>query len=119
MDFDRFIASPGIRVASLLLIALGVGSIGSYPMIAVVAGVLAAFGAILSFHSSYDAWLPLAERIQKVVTTVLFGACYLLIVPLFSIFVRAGDPLRLRESDSSWVTEQREASDAQSYQRMG
>ena len=80
-----------------------------------------AFGLILSFRNTYDGWLRLATRIQIVVSILLFGACYLLIVPLFVPFVRIADPLRLRKrkGESSWVVTGRDANDVRTYQRMG
>jgi len=121
MDSEKLIASTGVRIASAVLALLCVAAIGWQPIVAVVAGLLAVFGLILSFRSSYEAWMRMAARLQTVVTTFLFGACYLLVVPLFAAFVRMSDPLRLRrrEGESSWITTRREAQDARSYQRMG
>jgi hypothetical protein len=121
MDFERLIGSPSVRIGSVLLAALCAASIGVHTFVAVLAGVLAALGFILSFRPVYDAWMRLAPRIQTVVTTLLFGTCYLVIVPIFAVFVRMSDPLRLRPRDgeSSWIAERRDASDVRSYQRMG
>jgi drug/metabolite transporter (DMT)-like permease len=121
MDPGKLIASPGVRVASALLVIVSVAALGFQPIVAAVTGLLAFLGLIMSFRSSYQAWMRMAERLQTVVTTILFGACYLLVVPLFAAFVRMSDPLRLRrpKNESSWVGTRQEARDARSYQRMG
>ena len=121
MDSEKLIASPSVRIASALLAVLSVAAIAALPIVAAVAGLLAVFGLILSFRSSYDLWMRMAERLQTVVTTFLFGACYLLVVPLFAAFVRMSDPLKLRrdKAASSWVATRQEVHDARSYQRMG
>ena len=108
-------------IAILLLAALCVAASDSQPIVGAVVGLLAVFGLILSFRSSYQLWMRMAERLQSVVTTLLFGACYLLVVPIFAAFVRMSDPLQLRprKGASSWVAMRREAHDARSYQRMG
>ena len=123
MDFARVVGSPGIRIVSVLLAVLCVAEIGVQPYVAAGAGLLAALGLILSFRSSYDGWMRVASRIQTVVSALIFGACYLLLVPLFAVFVRIADPLGLRlrerEGESSWVVKGSDANDARSYQRMG
>jgi drug/metabolite transporter (DMT)-like permease len=121
MEFDSLVASLRVRIATIMLALTCAVFIGRLPLLAVIAGILAVLGGLLSFHASYVLWMRFAARLQTVVTTILFGACYLLLIPVFAVFVRMGDPLRLRMSadDSTWVPIERDADDVQSYQRMG
>ena len=58
------------------------------------------FGFIHSFHSLFTGWMRLAEKMNKVSTAILFGACYLLVLPLFVPITWLLDPLKMRNSSS-------------------
>lgn len=68
----------------------------------------------------YPVWMRFAERLNTVVVTVIFAACYLLIVPLFWLLRWRADPLRLHSDPrvkTYWV--RRPERDARAFERMG
>ena len=69
----------------------------------------------------YQWWLRTAAKIQTVVVTVLFGACYLFVVPFFSLImvVRAALRSRGRAERSDWIDLPPEDTTVESFQRMG
>lgn len=69
----------------------------------------------------YRWWLRVAARIQTVVVTILFGACYLLVVPLFSLMLVLRGRLRSRRGAerSDWIDVPAEDTTVESFQRMG
>lgn len=135
MGFDRHIASLPVRILTGLAVAAFIfvaflyfrpgstesGSVSLVPLL--VLGVAAAIGCIFSFRRIYDAWMHFAELLSAVMSTLLFGACYLMIVPFFAAFVRVGDPLKLsRKHDARetyWIHRSQDDADPTSYQRMG
>lgn len=126
MDVSRFIGSATVRLIALVLaasfawVALGVTA-GRLPWYAaLVSGLLAWIAVVHSSRPLYAWWMRVAEALHTLVITVLFGACYLLIVPLFGLLTRRRDPLRLRRRrlESSWEV-RRGSIDARSLERMG
>ena len=131
MDPSQLVGSAAIRGATLLFAAVCAAAVsmsGSSPgaqrlltWLAIGSGLFAAIGFLHSFQSTYSAWLRFAERLQTVVISILFGACYLLVVPLFRLFTQISDPLRLRRrmrAETFWVLRP-EDSDLDSLERMG
>ena len=88
-----------------------------------VASAVVAFMALVhSSHGIYARWMRFAEGLQALIVTVLFGACYLLVVPLFFALSWYQDPLRLRrraQEHSFWVQRAAGSDDLRSFQRMG
>ena len=134
MDVDQLIGSTGIRAATLAVLLLAVtvvvfreqttlsGTRDVLFFLAIGGGVLTFIGLIHSFRSLYSRWLILAEHVQKLVVTLLFGSCYLLIVPWFFLIGRVISLLRLRsrsEPESFWISRRRADCDARSLARMG
>ena len=134
MDPSRIVGSAGIRVATLAVLLLSatgvllrdhivVAGAGDALFFSVIGGgFLALIGLIHSFRAVYSRWLRLAKLLQTLVITILFGACYLLIVPLFFVILRASDPLRLRtrsEPESFWLPRRGARTDEKSLARMG
>jgi hypothetical protein len=66
----------------------------------------------------FQAWMHVAEGLQRVVTATIFGACYLVLAPLFAVVTWVRDPLHLRRRSTSWVSRRAEI-DAASLERMG
>jgi hypothetical protein len=69
----------------------------------------------------YAGWMAFAHRLQVIVTTVLFGAIYLVVVPLFALVAVTGDTLRLRRSsrrETFWVRRRPERHDDAFFDRM-
>ena len=134
MNSDKFVGSVGVRLATLLFLLLSVMAVvlyerGSFPnvskaplIVAVVAGILAFIGMIHSVRKVYTAWLNLAMTLNTVMITILFGACYLLVVPVFFVIRWPSDPLGVRkrfEVDTFWVRRRRSRCDLASLQRLG
>ena len=134
MDLNRLIGSAGVRGATLIAFLLSLSAVvardriassgaeGALFLLAVVAGVIAFLGVIHSFRSLYAGWMRFAEALQKLVVTILFAACYFLVVPWFHVIARILDPLRLRlrsEPESFWIPRRREDIDGRSLSRMG
>jgi hypothetical protein len=71
-----------------------------------------------SFRGLYDRWLAFAEFLQSVMIVVLFGGCYLLIVPWFYLVTL----LRSRgyhQAKSFWIPRRRIECDESYFTRMG
>lgn len=130
VDSAKLVGSPGIRLATIVLVLVGLGGVALYrrepsslvfwPTI--VVGLLALIALIHCFRRLYAQWMRFAAVLHKVALTVLFGACYLLVVPVFHLIVRLLDPLRLRrkpEADTFWVERRRPDVDPVSLRRMG
>ncbi len=126
MDPARFVGSTPIRSATLLFagICLATALLGrgsSSAWLAIGSGFLAFIGLIHSFQSLYAAWLRFAVIAQLVVIGTLFGACYLLVVPVFRLVTLASDPLHLRgrsRRETFWIPRQDDP-DPASLERMG
>lgn len=129
MDIDRLIGSPGVRLttigAALLLttaVVLRQFSVApwrgstSYLVLCIV-GVIAFIGLVHSFRRLYNWWLAFAEFLQSVMIVVLFGGCYLLIVPWFYLIML----LRSRgyRANSFWIPRRRIECDESYFTRMG
>jgi len=69
----------------------------------------------------YQWWLRTAAKIQTVVVTLLFGVCYLFVVPFFSLILRLRAALRSRgrAERSDWIDLPPEDTTVESFQRMG
>ncbi len=132
MDTGRFVGTLGVRLATATLAAIcaaGAFTLGRPDLpgrgvllaVTFVAGFLALVGFIHCFRAIYDRWLVFTRVLHTVVTTVLFGACYLLVVPLFWLITLPFDLLRVRRrpaAESFWVEKPGKA-DPSSFQRMG
>lgn len=77
--------------------------------------------AIHATRAGYAAWMKFAAVMQQVVTTILFGLVYIVIVPLFSIVARILDPLFLRKGrrESYWIQRRKVELDREYFRRMG
>ena len=133
MNMTRVIGAPVVRVVTLtlLLTCLALTLIvrgGSYPgagrvlfIVALVSGIGGLLGLIHSFQKAYDLWMKFADALQIVVVTVLFGMCYLFIVPIFFIIIKAFDPLRLRfrsKEDTYWIRRRRDEFNLDVFERL-
>jgi hypothetical protein len=60
--------------------------------------------AVAPSKNLYVAWMTVGFAIGTVVSTILLTVLFVLVLPFFSLIVRAGDPLRrnLRASESHW-----------------
>jgi hypothetical protein len=125
---SRWIRTTAAAAAALCLAAIaGKLSVGEVSALARALGPLAFVSALVAVvclplcsRRVYPVWMRFAARLNTVVVTGIFGACYLLIVPLFWLLRWRADPLRLRSDPrvkTYWV--QRPKRDAQSFERMG
>ena len=134
MNSDRLVGSTGIRLATLVFSLLCVTAVVLYErdffselsevllILAIGSGVLAFIGLTHSFRVVYSLWMKFAETLHTVTITLLFGACYLVVVPVFFLMVWPFDPLRLRnrsEPDTFWIQRRNPRCDPPSLQRMG
>src|SRR6516225_692967 len=121
MKIERIVGSPVVRAATIILAALALvwglistrtPSVGHRWVVtaAIVCPVLALIFAIHSSHGVFTVWMRFAKVLNLIVTTVLFGVVYLVVVPPFALVMRMLDPLRLRrlsDSESLWHERQR------------
>ena len=133
MDIERIVGSSGARIVAaglcaLLAFAIALRRYSLYPwtegtpffVFLIVLGICAFIAVIPSFRTLYYRWLAFAEFLQGIVVTVLFGACYLLIVPLFAVIAHALDSSRVRtKSKSFWRPRHPAAGDESYFSRMG
>ena len=121
MDPIRLVGSALMRCAALLFAgACAAAAVHQLAWLAIASGVLAFISLIHSFSSLYTAWLAFAEVARVAVITVLFGACYLLVVPVFRLVTLFSDPLLLRNrsrAETFW-SERLDDSDPGSLERM-
>jgi len=133
MDSARLVGSSLVRLATAILAGVslatglalrGNGFAGMRSVLLALTigtGILAFLGLVHSFRLLHTAWLAYARVMHVLAVTVLFGACYLLIVPVFWLILRPFDPLRLRRrsrGNTFWIP-RREEFDPTSLQRMG
>jgi hypothetical protein len=70
---------------------------------------------------AYDGWLAFADRLQRVMTTLIFGIIYLAIVPIFALVMRTRR-LWVRsdtQHHSNWISRRRQTADARFFERSG
>lgn len=133
MDQEKLVEATSTRVVATVSAAVCIAFVIASQQLgastwliaaAILSGLVAALGLIFSFKSIYTAWMRFAAVLQSLITTILFGACYLLIVPIFTIFTRITDPLGLRptkpDDNTYWIKRHNvDANNPSSYQRMG
>lgn len=133
MSTEKLIGSLITRIATVTLVVLAIlglmiswsGSGGGSSWVrtlAIVCAVLALLGGIHCTRAGYDLWMRFAKVLSGVMTTIVFGLCYLLLVPLFVPIVWILDPLRLRrgaESQSYWHHRPDTPVDVEMLRRMG
>lgn len=126
MNIDQWIGTKPVRIAAIVFAVISVSAFavgGSVKFIGVVFALLAFMGLIASFHAVYQRWMKFASVLQKIVVTILFGVCYMIVVPFFWLLLRGNDPLKLRPAADStaslWRTRKAEDTSADSYLRMG
>jgi hypothetical protein len=132
MNVQRIIGSSWIRLACVVLALLSaaafvaagrqwIGPPGWVRFAGVVLGLLAAMAFVHAFRPVYAVWMRVAGVLNQVMTTLLFGLVYLVIVPPFSLVMRLVDPLRARRAkpaESLWIERPSEPVDADSLSRM-
>lgn len=127
MSVNRLVGSLVVRVATaalaVLCVSLATIANGGPRLVfygAIASGVLTWLGLVHSFAGLFKRWMRFAEALHTVVVTVLFTVVYVLVVPLFGVFVWIRDPLRLRRraGETSWVSRNSNV-DAISLERMG
>jgi hypothetical protein len=131
---DRLVASTGVRIAGAVLAAacmLSVRSLRGLPpsaarsavtALAWLTGLCAFLCAVHASRRGFELWTAFAARLHTTMTTAVFGACYLLLVPAFALIVRFLDPLRLRASSdlrSYWIPKRRVEIDREYLRRLG
>lgn len=128
----RFVGSTHAKAAAAVLVAAFLGALAALWSLApggprgllriaiVVLGFLTALALIHATRRGFAAWMKGAAVLQRIVTTILFGACYILVVPLFALLARLKDPLglRTRSEDTYWIPRKRSALDRESLRRM-
>jgi hypothetical protein len=98
------------------------GRSGQMLSLVIAVGILTFMGFVHASSAIYSMWIRFASALHVVVITVLFGAVYLAIVPLFALMVWPFDVLGLRGSARAktfWISKRRVGSDLNSFQRIG
>lgn len=130
---SHLVGSVWVRVATAgLLFAGGAsafvaqqrgGAASSDPLVwlTVVLGFLAFVGFVHSARSIFTKWMALAQLLHSIAVPTLFGACYLLIVPIFVLVSWRRDPLGLRQGSQTtfWTHRHCGTVDKNSLARMG
>lgn len=134
MTTDKLIGSAGIRIATIVFSVLCVTGVilsryrffsetrSSSLSLAIISGILAVVAAIYSVRPVFLLWMRFAKVLQVLVTTLLFGACYIAVVPFFFFVIRLMDPLGQRkqpEPRTFWLERRSTGIDITSMQRMG
>jgi H+/Cl- antiporter ClcA len=89
---------------------------------AIVCALLAGIAGIYSCRAVFSWWMRFAKVLNGVVTTVVFGLCYLVLVPFFVPLIWALDPLGLRGGSkpaSFWHQRRSTPVDVDTLRRMG
>lgn len=130
MSTEHLIGNTWTRAAAVALLLVAVAAAATvatgvpapWHLVARVtmwaAGFLALLAGVHWSQRIYKAWMRGAAAINAVVTTVLFGLMYLVVVPVFWAI------LKLRERaaagrDSQWHERRPVATDAAFFERMG
>jgi hypothetical protein len=127
MTDPRFLASPAVRIAALVLGAITIGlvqgadSYRPYASYAATAtGLLTFIAVVYSFTSVFRLWTRFASALHEVMIAVVFGVCYCTVVPVIALFVWLRDPLSLKKQSraTAWVRRDPDI-DPLSFERMG
>lgn len=133
MNSDKLIGSVGVRLATLVFFLLSATAAVLYArslfpngkallVLAVGSAILGFVGVIHASQTLYVLWMRWAMTLHTGMIIMLFGACYLLIVPVFFLMVWPFDLLRLRkrsEVETFWIRRRSSACELASLQRMG
>jgi hypothetical protein len=133
MNAEKLVGSLAVRVATAVFISLAAlglllsqGGLAAGQrwavLAAIVCAVLAALGGIHCSRRGYALWMRTAAGLSEVMATLVFGLCYLVLVPFFVPIVWLLDPLQLRrgnDSASYWHERSTTPPDAQGFRRMG
>jgi hypothetical protein len=90
--------------------------------LSVAGGVLTFMAFVHTTRGIYARWLAFAAKLHSVVITILFGAVYLIVVPIFALVTWPLDILRLRNRPglgTYWIDKRPVADVASELQRMG
>lgn len=133
MKTDRIVGSAGIRLATILTASLavamwlivGLGLTQRASGVGVGALILTLLSVMGGVHTSatiYARWMRFAGILNQVMTTLLFGVVYFVVVPPFALVMWLVDPLALKSKStvhSTWRERHRQSVDFRSLQRMG
>jgi hypothetical protein len=132
MNMEALIGNRRVRAAAVAFALLSAGAIatdpaGAWPrwhgalrLAAWAGGFLALLAAVHWSQGIHRRWMTAAGAINVVMTTLLFGACYLLIVPVFWAMIRLRRLGRTTAGDESQWHERRQVDlDLRYFQRMG
>lgn len=83
-------------------------------------GLFSLFGIILSSRKLFKAWTEFGNLIQKVVTSLLFGAVYLIIIPIFRIPSWIGQIVQREKTENTfWIKRSVQKIDRDFFKRLG
>ena len=85
-------AGTGLQVAAVVLVVLGIGLF------------LLSYAVPAAAKPVYVVWMSVAIRIGIVMTTFMLSILFFVLLPVFSLIVRLGDPLgkKLKAEGSYW-----------------
>lgn len=132
MNPATLVGTSGVRITAAALLAVTVTATVSYAngllprtgatlTLLIVSAIVTFMALVHTAKPVYDAWMRFAETLHGIVVTVLFGAIYLLIVPVFAALVWPFDLLRLRkrDADTFWIAKRSVGAELKQFERMG
>jgi len=134
MNPEKFVGTVATRVVTFVFLLLSLALVFAYQrdqfaehrslvfVLAVVACLVTLLGAIHCFHTWYSLWMRFSKVLQTLVISVIFGTCYLLIVPFFSLIawvLRVKSSRRRAEGGTYWIPRRTAKPDLDWFQRLG
>lgn len=132
MNSEQLIGNRWVRAAGVVCALACAGAVGlnlagglsrgqaALRLTAWLAGFLAVLAGVHWSQSIYGRWMRAAGVLNIVATTLLLGACYFLIVPVFWAIVQLRHIGRTRGGRDSYWHERRPVDpDLRYFQRMG
>jgi H+/Cl- antiporter ClcA len=89
---------------------------------AIICALLAGITGIYCSRAVFGWWMRFAKVLNGVATTIVFGLCYLVLVPFFVPLIWILDPLRLRRGSnpaSFWHEKPKTPVNVDTLRRMG
>jgi hypothetical protein len=131
MNSDRLVGCTALRVSAVGFAAASLGAAyalytGLLPewsfwlRTALFAGVLLSLVAGVHWSAGiYRRWMWLAGVINTVSMTVIFGLCYLFLVPMVAVIIHMRRLRSGNTTQSAWVVRPNRECDGEYLQRMG
>jgi len=124
---NRWVRAAAVAAALCVVIAAGAGAAGVWPawhrvlrFVAWSSGFVALLAGVHWSGRIFSRWMQAAGVLNTITTTLLFGACYFVIVPLFWAILQLRRLLTgRRRPRAQWQERDRADADLAFFQRMG